>query len=256
MALAPRAAPAELATQTPRDAMAERGHQQTDGEPRAADDIDEILSRANPNPDRVGCPPRETLVGLARRAQPIGDPAYEHLVKCSPCYREFRALQGELSGVDGTTTSSRRRVLAWVAFAAVLVIAAGGTWRALYAPGTTAPTTVSSQAAQLRAEVDLRRFATTRGERDPEAAAPVSLPRGVVDVTLLLPVGSEPGAYEIQLLDSELKSRASAQATGVIRDFVTTVRSTIDLRTVQSGTYQLAVRRSGDDWRLFPASVK
>jgi hypothetical protein len=236
--------------------MAERGHQQTDGEPRAADDIDEILSRANPNPDRIGCPPRETLVGLARRAQPIGDPAYEHLVKCSPCYREFRTLQSEFSVDESTATPERRRVWAWVAIAAVLVIAAGGTWRALYAPGTTAPTTVSSQDAQLRAEVDLRRFATARGERDPEAAAPVSLPRGVVDVTLLLPVGSEPGAYEIQLLDSELKSRASAQATGVIREFVTTMRARLDLRAVSSGSYTLAVRLTGDDWRLFPAQVR
>ena len=56
-------------------------------------DIDEVFSRANPNPDRIGCPPRDTLVRLARRQQPIGDPAYEHLAKCSPCYREFRALQ-------------------------------------------------------------------------------------------------------------------------------------------------------------------
>ena len=235
--------------------MAERGHHQTDGEQRAGDDIDEVLSRANPNPDRIGCPPRETLVGLARRAQPIGDPAYEHLVKCSPCYREFRALQSTLSADESTGTVSRRRGWAWAAIAALLVLGLGGTWRALYAPGASPPTMVSPQAAQLRAELDLRRFSTTRGERGPEAAAPVSLPRGVVEVTLLLPVGSEPGAYEIQLLDSELKSRASAQATGVIRDFVTTVRSTIDLRTVQSGSYQLAVRRSGDDWRLFPASV-
>jgi hypothetical protein len=50
-------------------------------------DIDEVFSRANPNPDRIGCPPRDTLVRLARRQQPIGDPAYEHLAKCSPCYR-------------------------------------------------------------------------------------------------------------------------------------------------------------------------
>ncbi len=73
---------------------------------------------------------------------------------------------------------------------------------------------------------------------------------------MLLPVGSEPGAYEIQLLDSDLKSRASAHAVGEIRDFVTTVRATVDLRRVPGGTYQLAIRREGDDWRMFPARVK
>jgi hypothetical protein len=40
--------------------------------------------------------------------------------------------------------------------------------------------------------------------------APVSLPVGLVDLTLLLPVGSEPGTYDIQLLDSDLRSRATA----------------------------------------------
>jgi hypothetical protein len=60
-------------------------------------DIDEVFSRANPNPDRIGCPPRETLAALARRQQPIGDPGYEHLAKCSPCFREFKALQAEFA---------------------------------------------------------------------------------------------------------------------------------------------------------------
>lgn len=54
------------------------------------DDIDEVLSWANPNPERVGCPSRETLMALPSRELPIGDPAYEHLLKCSACYREFK----------------------------------------------------------------------------------------------------------------------------------------------------------------------
>ena len=73
--------------------MAERGKQRPGGDTPGGDELDEVLGRANPNPDRMGCPPRETLIALARRAQPIGDPAYEHLLKCSPCYREFRSLQ-------------------------------------------------------------------------------------------------------------------------------------------------------------------
>ncbi len=71
--------------------MAQPGPPSDDDDGKFKDDIDEVLSRANPNPDRVGCLSRETLVELARCAQPIGDPAYEHLLKCSPCYREFRA---------------------------------------------------------------------------------------------------------------------------------------------------------------------
>lgn len=57
------------------------------------DEIDEVLGRANPNPKREGCPARDVLIALSRRERPIGDPSYEHLVRCSPCYREVRALQ-------------------------------------------------------------------------------------------------------------------------------------------------------------------
>ncbi len=95
-----------------------------------------------------------------------------------------------------------------------------------------------------------------RSEQSGDQPEAVPLPTGVVELTLLLPVGSEPGPYDIQVLDADLKSRASAHASGEIQNFVTTIRATLDLRTVPSGTYQLAVRREGDDWRMFPARVK
>ena len=59
------------------------------------DEIDRLLSQANPNPHRVGCLPRDVLVSLAERRQPLSAPGYEHLLECSECYREFRALQGQ-----------------------------------------------------------------------------------------------------------------------------------------------------------------
>ena len=43
--------------------MAQAGQPPDDDEVRVGDDIDEVLSRANPNPERIGCPPRETLIG-------------------------------------------------------------------------------------------------------------------------------------------------------------------------------------------------
>lgn len=55
--------------------------------------VDEALRVANPNPTRQGCPSHDVLVALARRERPIEDPAYEHLLDCSPCYAEVRDLQ-------------------------------------------------------------------------------------------------------------------------------------------------------------------
>lgn len=75
--------------------MAQPGQPADDHDAGFGDDIDEVLSRANPNPERIGCLSRETMIELARGARPLGDPAYEHLAKCSPCYQEFRSLQAE-----------------------------------------------------------------------------------------------------------------------------------------------------------------
>ena len=219
-------------------------------------DIDEVFSRANPNPDRIGCPPRDTLVRLARRQQPIGDPAYEHLAKCSPCYREFRALQ-EAAGVP--TPASRVASRAWMlAAAAALVVVAAGTWWLTRGESNSAAPQVASAPAttSLRAELDLRKFAVLRSEHSAERQEPVVVPTGVLEIKLLLPVGSEPGPYDIQVLDADLKSLATAHSVAEIQDFITTLKATLDLRTVPPGAYQLAVRRQGDDWRMFPARVK
>jgi len=72
------------------------------------DQFDEVLRCANPNPTRQGCPPREVLVALSRRERPIEDPAYEHLLVCSPCYVEVRDLQlARISEPRRATSPSR-----------------------------------------------------------------------------------------------------------------------------------------------------
>jgi hypothetical protein len=55
--------------------------------------LDDLFSSGNPNPERRGCPSRDVLVALARKERPIGDPAYDHLAKCSPCWVEVRDLK-------------------------------------------------------------------------------------------------------------------------------------------------------------------
>ena len=219
------------------------------------DEIDELFARANANPTRVGCPTRDVLIELAHKRRPISDPAYEHLAKCSACYREFRGFQQ-------TTHRTPLRRAAWVAAAAaaVIIIVAGAAW--FLSPsrrerGTLPqPSVQESQVAERRMEVDLRKYSVTRNEQQKPETGPVSLARARSNLRILLPVGSEPGGYEIQVLDSGLRSQASASGEAAIRDYVTTLQTTIDLRSLSPGAYQLALRRHGEDWRLFPAEVK
>jgi hypothetical protein len=236
--------------------MANEGKHSDPPELTSGDDIDKVLGQANPNPTRAGCPGREVLIALSRRERPIGDPAYEHLLKCSPCYREFRALQQ--SGVS-KRADTRPRVVWYAASAAALLLVIAGAYFIL--PNQRSRTPVAqpggaSATAELRAELDLRKYTVARTDQSTPERPPVSLPRGRLTATILLPVGAEPGTYEVQILDSNLRSVASATGDAEIRDFVTTLRATLDLGSLQAGTYQLALRRHGEDWRLFPAAVK
>ena len=216
-------------------------------------EMDLLYGRAHPNPTREGCPPREQLVSLSRRELPIGDPAYDHLSKCSPCYREFRALQ-QAEAARQKAAVSRKRLL-YVAAAAVLVLAIAGSWFVLRRPGNTTAPVPTMQAVQI-ARLDLRPFSVTRSDERTKEPPPLVLSRARLNVTLLLPVGSEPGSYDVQLLDSNLQSRATSTGTATIVDFITTLATTLDTSALPAGSYQLAVRRQGEDWRMFPAQLR
>jgi hypothetical protein len=80
---------------------------------------------------------------------------------------------------------------------------------------------------------------------------------GTVVMTAMMYIGgSEAGRYDVQLLDSALRSQASATGQAEIKNFVTTLQASIDLRSLPPGAYQLAPRHEGDVWRLFPASLR
>jgi len=212
-------------------------------------EMDEVFARANPNPERRDCPSDEVLQELATRQRPISDPAYEHLAQCSPCYRTFRQFQRE----QGSTPVRREpRYRRWLAAAAVLLLALAGVWFVV----SERDGGVLVDGREVRAEMDLRKYSVDRsGERAP-AQQPLTVQRARLEVTILLPVGSEAGNYELQVMDSELRSQRSTLGEAQIENFVTTLRTRIDLRKLPSGHYKLALRRRGEDWRFFPLDVE
>lgn len=212
------------------------------------DEFDEVLRGANPNPTRQGCPSRDVLVALSRRERPIEDPAYEHLLDCSPCYVEVRDLQRS----HVMTDRPAQRWWVAVATAAVVVIAMGAWW---FTAGRNASPATTGSPAVMQVTLDLRPYTVTRSPTAPDAPQPLELPRGPVELTLLLPVGSEPGSYDVQVLDSDLRSRGEAIGTAAIVDFVTTLSVRLNLQ-LAPGYYQLAVRRQGDSWRRFPVVLR
>src|SRR5919201_1197075 len=222
---------------------------------RIENEMDMLFGRAHPNPTREGCPSPEMLKRLARRELPIGDPAYDHFAKCSPCYKELRTHQQR----DAARLAALKRRRAILAAAAVLAVVIGGVWFVLRpidrgaAPPSTPP---SAQVAAQSARLDLRPLAVTRSEDRKPEASPLEVPRGPVDATILLPVGASPGVYEIRILDKDLTARATAKGSANIRDFVTTLEARIDASALEPGDYQLTLRREGGEWQMFPLRVR
>lgn len=221
------------------------------------DEIDELFARANPNPDRVGCPTNDVLIALARKERPIEDPAWGHLAKCSPCYREWRALQRRYKAAQPARSVIAIRVLAAVAAGLVIVSGAWFFFRDRSAARTT-PQVAEKKIAEpeIRAQLDLRPFAVSRSEGKTSAVTPLLLPRGRLTVTILLPTGAEPGPYEVQVLDEGLQSKAAATGQATIQNFITTVAVRLDLSLVKPGKYQVALRRAEESWRMFPAVLE
>jgi hypothetical protein len=213
-------------------------------------ELDEMFRRANPNPTREGCPSPDVLAALARRERPIGDLAYEHLIDCSPCYIDVREMQ-RAHVIASQDRSSQPR---WIGAAAVAVlVAAVGVWWLALRRGTAALPT--ERPAPLQVTLDLRPDSVTRRSTAGNFPPPIELPRGVVELTLLLPVGAEPGLYDVHVQDGTRRSLAFAQGEGIVRNVVTTLQATLDLSGVTSGSYRLAVLTPADDWLVVPVKV-
>jgi len=206
----------------------------------AQDELDYLFANASPNPNREGCPSRDELVRVSRLETPIGDVVYTHILRCSPCFREMRALQ------QAGATKWRRRIWAVAAAAAVALVVGASWWMA----GS------SRDASLVAITIDLRPFAVMRGDTQSPPPAPVVIPRARLDATIVLPLGTEAGNYEVQLRDDRVSVRAAATGAATLADSVTSLRAPLDTTVVPAGSYRLEVRRIDGEWQHFPANVR
>jgi hypothetical protein len=55
--------------------------------------LQQAILTSYPNPERKGCPGADAILELARRASEGDnldqDAGWQHVIQCSPCYREF-----------------------------------------------------------------------------------------------------------------------------------------------------------------------
>ena len=147
-----------------------------------------LLKGEYPNPDRVGCPGPAALQALAERKTDLRS-AWEwvlHVGSCSPCFAEYTAFQEKVK---------RRKAVELVLAGAALLILVGGAaglWKANWFQGMGEKPNFATVTPFQKFTLDLRNWLVLRGERPPSAnTGPIQLPRVRLDMTILLPAGSQ-----------------------------------------------------------------
>src|SRR5581483_1698217 len=177
------------------------------------------LSEAFPNPERKGCPPDPMLRLLAHRPQETDFVIADHVTCCSPCFIAYMAHL-EHAKIEGRETSKNRdtiwvsRLVLVMSVACLVAIAISVflmKWRGQHTIAPRAPTPInkhenvdqkSAAAIYVPVLIDLTKATPTRGMGQAAAISqlPVLPSHSRVDLTLRLPLGSEPMSYSIRLL--------------------------------------------------------
>lgn len=206
-----------------------------------------MYQRGNSNPSRTGCPQRDVLEALARRQRPVDDPLYDHLTQCSPCFNDVRTIQR--SQPTRRTRPALSRASRWAAAAVVVV----GIGLALIGPGRN---WIRPSPSAVPVVLDLTTFSVSRSTGGATALPLLTLQRGPVELTVVLPNGYEPGMYEVRYEAGDGTTLAEATGPALLREFVTRVTLRLDLSSAPAGRGRLSVRPSPGDWVYVPAELR
>lgn len=215
-----------------------------------------------PNAERTDCPARETLRSVARKA--AGDieslNVIDHLTFCSPCFAEYERLLHR---------ERVRKNTKLLALCAMLLITAGlATWFYGFRADSHQPAPepqVAKEGPPPRqivpdefavAVLDLRDRSPVRGDQKLTPNDDVAtLQARRLELSVYLPIGSEEGDYEMQLLRETDSPLVTQMGTASLRDQNVVVTIRADFTGINSGRYLLRLRRQTFGWRYYAVSV-
>jgi hypothetical protein len=220
-----------------------------------------ILRNDFPNAERTGCPVREALRSVACKS--AGDSesrnVVDHLTCCSPCFAEYEYL------VHRAKVWKSAKLLA---LCATLMITVGlATWFYVFRADhqrAPQPTVVQKEPSPQQptpnnfemAVLDLRNRSPIRGDRQPSNSDELtSLPTRRLELSVYLPIGSEEGEYEMQILRNADPPLVTQKGTASLRDQNVVVHIRTDLTGISPGRYLLRLRRANFGWRYYPVSL-
>jgi hypothetical protein len=211
---------------------------------------------AYPNPDRIGCPGRDVLNEIAASHVPSAHLGYEHVKTCSPCLGEMLELRGETIRVR-RARARKARVFWFAAVAAALVI--GVVLGLVFMPRKPSMNELQAQVVvhgngNLKEEpwvgvLDYRNSAPQRGGSSVATNPPV-LARSTRELFILLPTGSQDGAYTLEFRNPKSVDIAVARfqaETSTEHGRPAMLVGKVDLSRLPSGSYVVAWRRDRSD---------
>ena len=205
------------------------------------------------NPDREGCPGSKTLSLLARRRPSLAESAdlIDHIGTCSPCFNEYSRCRAFYKRSIRITCA-----LASAAAVALLAVAISLSWRSPGGHLAAPPTTVARSSEQHTTPLvlDLRMTGVSRSDTSdrPLAEGPPRLPRRKLSLSILLPIGSEDGTYDVALLGSSRQPLLTATGSAKLQDFVEVLPVVFNLADLAPGPYELRIRRAQTPWNTYP----
>ena len=85
---------------------------------------------------------------------------------------------------------------------------------------------------------------------------PIELPRGALALSIYLPTGSEPGKYQVEIVEQPGKRLIGAEGAAALRDHIAVLEVNVDLERLHPGLYLVGIRQAGWSWAYYPVVLK
>ena len=157
----------------------------------------------------------------------------------------LETLQARALGEPRAAKKSYRK-LAPAAAAVIVVAIAAGVWFHVQ--------TARRAAQSQNLTIDLSHWMRLRGVGQPPPPT-VELKPARLNLTILLPVGTLPGKFQVAIWKGR-KVIAQAATTGELINHLTAVHVRMDCSRLKTGNYTLAIRLDNLDWEQYPAVIR
>ena len=67
-------------------------------------------------------------------------------------------------------------------------------------------------------------------------------------LSIYLPTGSEPGQYQVEMVEQPGKPLTSTEGTAALRDHIAVLEVKVDLQRLRPGLYLVGIRQPGWSW--------